>query len=188
MIKAHLALAAVLTLAGCAHSLPIVTRSPSYDLASYPNSQVSNEVKRFNQNMQKMYFLRNRQARDYDDLSRATSFWNISNSLVTIGGVSAGQVAGWLGLGQSVQNASGAVVALGGLSIFIMELDGIKSRLADAREAYLGTKLAIQEADLKFTTLSDSLTESNPEALRAALRELKTLNAKLEQILELGDY
>jgi hypothetical protein len=101
-------------LAGCAHALPIVTRFPSYDLADYPNSQVSNEVKRFNQDMQKLYSLRNRQARDYDDLSRVTSFWNITNSLVTIGGVSAGQISGWLGLGQNVQNASGAVVALGG--------------------------------------------------------------------------
>jgi hypothetical protein len=87
-----------------------------------------------------------------------------------------------------VQNAGSAVTAIGGVSIFIMELDGIKGRLADAREVYLGTKLAIQEADLKFVTLSDSLTEPNPETLRTALRELKTLNAKLEQILELGDY
>ena len=188
MIKAILALVAVLMIAGCAHSLPIVTRFPSYDLSDYPNSQVANEVKRFNQNMQKLYSLRNRQARDYDDLSRVTSFWNIANSLVTIGGASAGQIAGWLGLSQSVQNAGGAVVAIGGVSIFIMELDGIKGRLADAREVYLGTKLAIQEADLKFVTLSDTLTEPNPEAQRAALRELKTLNAKLEQILELGDY
>ena len=188
MNKGSLALVAVLTLSACAHTLPVVNRFPSYNLADYANAQVSNEVKRFNQNMQNLYSLRNRKVRDYNDLSKATSIWNISNSLVTIGAVSAGQAGNALGLGQTFQGTTGVIAAIGGFSILIMELDGIKARLDDAREGYLSTKLIIQESDLKFTTLTDSLTDPNPETMQAALRELRTLNAKLEQVLELGDF
>jgi hypothetical protein len=92
-----------------------------------------------------------------------------------------------LDLEPTIATVSGVAVAVGGLSIFVMELSRIKGRLSNVHERYLSTKIIIQEADLKFRILADSLMDSDPKVMSTALRELKNLNAKLQQFITLGD-
>ncbi len=164
----------------------IVTSFPTYQLEDLQNGEVSREVQRFDEYMQKLNSLRNRQIMKYNSLSKATSFWNLSNGVVTLGAVSAGQAASALNLDSRIGAVTGVTIALGGLSIFVMELSGIKGQLSDAREGYLSTNVMIQEADLHFRTLTDSLQDPDPKTFQTALRELKNLNAKLQQFITLG--
>jgi len=181
-----LLLAAFVMVTGCATMRDIVTSFPTYQLEDLQNGEVSREVQRFDEYMQKLNSLRNRQIMKYNSLSKATSFWNLSNGVVTLGAVSAGQAASALNLDSRIGAVTGVTIALGGLSIFVMELSGIKGQLSDAREGYLSTNVMIQEADLHFRTLTDSLQDPDPKTFQTALRELKNLNAKLQQFITLG--
>ena len=181
-----LLLAAFVMVTGCATTRDIVTSFPTYQLEDLQNGEVSREVQRFDEYMQKLNSLRNRQIMKYNSLSKATSFWNLSNGVVTLGAVSAGQAASALNLDSRIGAVTGVTIALGGLSIFVMELSGIKGQLSDAREGYLSTNVMIQEADLHFRTLTDSLQDPDPKTFQTALRELKNLNAKLQQFITLG--
>ena len=185
--KCALLLVTLATVMGCVHTRDLVTNFPSYLWVDSAENEVSREVHRFDLYMRELNSMRNSQIKEHNRLSKAASIWGISNGTVTLAAVSAGQAATALDLDPTIAAVSGVTVAVGGLSIFVMELSGIKGRLSNAHERYLSTKIIIQEADLKFRTLADSLMDSDPKIMSTALRELKNLNAKLQQFIALGD-